>query len=87
MSVIVDLILKALGIIPGLRKKPYKLLRWNYRLLKWERVHVGSLSARQCKKLRNELVRKTGALEWTFTILRESALDPTDPPLNPKEPK
>ena len=83
MTVIVDLILKALGIIPGLRKKPYKLLCWNYRSHKWDRMHTGSLSARQCKKLRRVLIEKTGALEWTFIILRESAIDPTAPPLEP----
>ena len=80
---VIELIIAALGFIPGLRKKPHKLLCWDYRKKKWERMHAGALSARQCRKLQRALIERLGLFPWQFLVLRDSAVDPVDPPVEP----
>lgn len=75
---IVAIIAAALGLIPGLfKKKPYTLWQWDPARKTW--LDHGTYSARQCRKLKAELIRLGQAPE-TFTILRKGAKPPAEGP-------
>jgi len=84
MALPIKEIIEGAGLLVGLfgglfKHKPFKLLRWNLLTRSWERCHIGPLSHRNCEKMMNELIH-LGADPVLFTILRESAINPTGAP-------
>ena len=77
-STIVSIVAALLGIVPGIfKKKAYTLWQWDIQRKTW--INHGTFSARQCKKLRKELIR-LGQDPATFTILRKGAVPPHEGP-------